>query len=166
MKLYEIDQQIRGLIDPDTGEVADWQTFERLQIERGKAIEGLALLYREKAAEKAAADAERDRLESIGNRAEHQMERLKLLLDDALGEDAKFETGLVSVTTRRTSAIQIDDEDAAYRWLDTHRTEWRHNAQQPYTEYRKLNKRGLAAVLLDHDVPGVRRVNSRRVSVK
>lgn len=41
MTLYEIDRQIEDLIDPETGEVADAEEFDRLQ------MEGVALAYKE-----------------------------------------------------------------------------------------------------------------------
>ena len=34
MTLYEIDQAIQGLVDPETGELMDYEAFAALQMDR------------------------------------------------------------------------------------------------------------------------------------
>lgn len=45
--IYNIDRQLRELIDEETGEVFDTEEAEKLQMEREKKIEGLALMEKE-----------------------------------------------------------------------------------------------------------------------
>lgn len=166
MDLRTIDYRIAGLIDPETGEVADWQEFKKLSMERETAIEELALLILQKQADRETADAEIKRMKATRESLDRQIDRLKLLLDDALGEDAAFSSGRVRVATRRTVATEIYDEDAVFQWLDTHHNAWKGNYEPPYKETRTLSKRGLGTIMIDHDVPGVRQKLSRSVTVK
>ena len=43
MPLYEIDQSIKALVDPETGELLDYEAFARLQMEREAKLENIAL---------------------------------------------------------------------------------------------------------------------------
>ena len=168
MRLYQIDERIRGLIDPETGEVVDWQEFEKLQIEREEALEGIALLCREKQAVIATAKEEKKRFESIAKRAEYQLERLIQLLDDVLNEDSSFSTGRVTIRTRKTTSIEITDESAAEEWLRKYPETWQYNITPPVKTVMAthLSKKGLAEVLANHNIPGVVERTRRSVRVE
>lgn len=47
MTLYEIDQAIQGLVDPETGELMDYEAFAALQMDRDAKIENMALWYKD-----------------------------------------------------------------------------------------------------------------------
>ena len=42
MTLYEIDSRLEALVDPETGEIADFETFEALDMERNRKLENMA----------------------------------------------------------------------------------------------------------------------------
>lgn len=168
MRLYQIDERIRGLIDQETGEVVDWQEFEKLQIEREEALEGIALLCREKQAVIATAKEEKKRFESITKRAEYQLERLLSLLDDVLDEDSGFSTGRVSIKSRRVPYIEIEDEEKALAWLRQNPETWQGNLNSPIktTLETKLMKTGLEEILQNRNIPGVTQRTRRSVRVE
>ena len=41
MTIYEIDDALLSLVDGETGELLDFEEFERLSMERDKKIEGM-----------------------------------------------------------------------------------------------------------------------------
>lgn len=55
MTLYEIDQAIQGLVDPETGELMDYEAFAALQMDRDAKIENMALWYKDLMADAMAA---------------------------------------------------------------------------------------------------------------
>lgn len=168
VRLYQIDDRIRSITDPDTGEVMDWREFEKLQIDRQEALEGIALLCREKQALIATAKEEKKRFDSIAQRAEYQLERLLSLLDDVLDEDSSFSTGRVAVKTRQTPSIEITDEEAVADWLRKNPETWKHNIYSPMeTEMvTHIRKKGLAEMIGSHNIPGVTRRTRRSVRVE
>lgn len=42
MTIYDIDQNLMALVDPETGELLDVEAFARLQMAREKKLEGMA----------------------------------------------------------------------------------------------------------------------------
>ena len=55
MKLYEINAALEALVDPETGELMDYDAFEALNLARDEKIEGMALWYKDMVAEAYAA---------------------------------------------------------------------------------------------------------------
>jgi hypothetical protein len=47
VKIYEIDAEMLSLIDEETGEIADFERFEELQMERDKKVEHMIRWYKE-----------------------------------------------------------------------------------------------------------------------
>ncbi len=62
MTLYDIDRQIEDLIDPETGEITDFEALDALQMERSEKIGQITRAYRNAIAEAAAIGTEIDRL--------------------------------------------------------------------------------------------------------
>ena len=54
MNIYQIDQEILNLVDPETGEIMDWEAFDALQMAREAKIENVACWYKNLVAEAAA----------------------------------------------------------------------------------------------------------------
>ena len=103
MTLYEIDQKIMELIDPETGELLDVDAFDALQMERTKKIENVALWAKNLAAEAAAIKGEVETLTARKNAAERRVESLKAYLAYALNGE-KFSTPRCVVSFRRTKS--------------------------------------------------------------
>ena len=114
MTLYEIDTQITALIDPETGEIADYEQFEQLQMDRAAKIENVACWVKNLRAE---ADAIANEAKSLQERAKSQKnkaDRLESYLEAALHGE-KFSTARVAISWRKSQAVMIEDEAAFLR---------------------------------------------------
>ena len=109
MKLYEINSAIMNLIDPETGELTDTEAFENLQMERTEKLEGLALWYKDLAAEAAAIKAEEKNLADRRIATEKKAESVKNFLQNEL-QGEKLKTPRCAVSYRRSSKVQTEPE--------------------------------------------------------
>ena len=110
MTIYEIDERIAELVDPETGELLDYETFAALQMEREAKIENMALWYKDLTAEAKAIREEEKNLAERRKSAEAKAERLKGYLDTALAGES-YKSAKVAVTYRRSTALEIASED-------------------------------------------------------
>ena len=78
MNLYEIDAAITALVDPETGEVSDFDAFDRLSMARDQKIENIALYYKNLVADAAAYKAEKLAFADRQKAAENKAQRLKV----------------------------------------------------------------------------------------
>ena len=117
MTLYEIDQKMQSLVDPETGELMDYEAFAALQMDREKKIENMALWVKDLSAEAKAIKEEEDNLRDRRRGMENKAERLKTYLSIALGGE-KFQTARCAVSFRKTASVQIDDQDNLIHWLE------------------------------------------------
>lgn len=108
MKLYEIDAALDALINEETGEIADYEAFAELQMQKEQKCENIALALKNARAEAEAIKAEVDELTKRRKAAESRAERLKDYLAEALGGE-KLKTGRVSVSYRRAKSVKLDD---------------------------------------------------------
>lgn len=109
MNLYEIDNAITNLIDPETGEILDIEAFRALNLERDRKIEGMALWVKDLTAEAKAIREEELILQARRKAAERKAESLKRYLTELL-EGSKFKTPKVSISYRNSTALEIADE--------------------------------------------------------
>lgn len=117
MTIYEIDQRILELVDPETGELLDFDAFDELKMERDQKIEGMALWVKELAATASAIKAEIDTLTERKKAVERRCESLKRYLSYIL-QGEKFSTARCSVSFRKSTSVQVDDQDQLIRWLE------------------------------------------------
>ena len=68
MNLYEIDTEILGCVDMETGEIIDDGRLDRLQMEKEKKIENIACWYKNLKAEEGAIDSEIKNLNARSSR--------------------------------------------------------------------------------------------------
>lgn len=115
MSLYQINEEITNLIDQESGEVKDFETFETLSIARDVKIENTALYIKNLNAEVDAIKAEELKLAERRKAAESHSDRLKDYLFNYLNGE-KFSTAKVSLSFRSSKAIKIDDETAFIKW--------------------------------------------------
>jgi hypothetical protein len=80
MTLYEIDQKLMELVDPETGELLDYEAFAAFQMEREEKIENMGLWVKELSAESAAIKQEIDNLTKRKTAADKKAESLKRYL--------------------------------------------------------------------------------------
>ena len=116
MKLYEIDQAIEALVDPETGEVLDFDAFEKLQMDRDQKIENMALKLKNLTAETKMVKEEEDKLSKRRKALERDSERLKGYLTQLLGGE-KFKTARCSVSYRGSKSLQVVDNTSVIDWL-------------------------------------------------
>lgn len=106
----EIDARLLELVDED-GEILDVEEFETLQMARELKAEGMALWVLDLRDEQNAVKAEIARLQARLKAAERKQERLLLFLQTVLRGE-KLKTSLISVSYRRSEAVEISDEEA------------------------------------------------------
>lgn len=117
MTIYEIDARIAELIDPETGELLDYEAFASLQMEREAKIENMALWYKDLTAEAKAIREEEKALAERRRSAENKAERLKGYLDEALAGES-YKSAKVAVSYRRSKAVELADESAVIGELE------------------------------------------------
>ena len=117
MTIYEIDNRLTELVDPETGELLDVEAFEQLQMEREKKLEGMALWVKELAATASAIKAEIDTLQERKKAAERRCESLKRYLAEIL-QGEKFSTPRCAVSFRKSTSVQVEDAALLIRWLE------------------------------------------------
>lgn len=161
MTIYEIDARMAGLIDPETGELLDYEAFASLQMEREAKIENMALWYKDLTAEAKAIREEEKSLAERRKSAENKAERLKGYLDEALAGES-YKSAKVAVSYRRSKAVEISDESAVIGELESSGR----NDCIYYTAPR-VNKVALAHLLKDGGtVPGAELVERNNIQVR
>lgn len=108
MKLYEINKAILECVDPETGELIDFEKFNELQIEKGEKIEGVALWYKDLIAEANAIKEEKDRLAEREKSARNKAERLKSYLSYTLNGE-QFKTARCALSFRKSEKVIVED---------------------------------------------------------
>lgn len=112
MTIYEIDSRIAELVDPETGELLDYEAFAALQMERDAKIENMALWYKDLVGDAKKIREEEKALAERRKAAENKAERLKGYLDTALAGES-YKTSRVAVSYRKSTALEIKSEDEA-----------------------------------------------------
>lgn len=108
MNLYDIDQRILNLIDPETGEVTDADIFDQLQMERTEKLEAVALAYKNYTAEASILAEQEKAFAERKRKAQKHAEYYRSLLERGLAGE-RFETPMVAVSYRRSTAVEITD---------------------------------------------------------
>ena len=111
MNIYEIEQAILNLVDPETGEIADFEALDALSMARDEKIENVALWTKNLNAEAKAIREEEKALAERRRAAETKADSLQRYLDRTLvGE--RFTTTKVAISYRKSKAVEIADEEA------------------------------------------------------
>lgn len=109
MTLYEIDRQLMDLLDDETGEIADYEAFEALRMERDAKIENVALWVKNLKAEAEAIRAEEKALAERRQAAAKKAESLESWLEKAL-DGQNFRTARCACSFRKTQSADPDEE--------------------------------------------------------
>lgn len=159
--LYLIDEKIYALIDPETGEIKNEEALEALQMEREQKIENIALWYKNLLSEAKAIGEEEEALHERRMQRTIKADRLKHLLEHAVGGQ-KYSTPKVEVTFRKSTSLQIDNEDTFIMWAeDTNRDD--------FLKYEapKVRKSEITKALKDGaEIPFVRLVENNNIQIK
>lgn len=161
MNIYQIDQEILNLVDPETGEIMDWEAFDALQMEREAKIENVACWYKNLVAEAAAIRQEELNLQKRRKAVEKLAETREAWLAKHL-DGQKFETARCSITFRKTTKVELEDEAAVIEWAQLHNRDDVLKYVAP-----SVNKAELTKVLkAEVEVPGAALVTGLSMGVK
>ena len=161
MTIYEIDARMAGLIDPETGELLDYEAFASLQMERDTKSENMALWYKDLTAEAKAIREEEKALAERRKSAENKAERLKGYLDEALAGES-YKSAKVAVSYRRSKAVELADESAVIGELESSG-----RGDCIYYTAPRVNKVALARLLKDGGaVPGAELVERNNIQIR
>ena len=171
MKLYEVNMEIERTIeefvDLETGEIiGDMEEMQRrldmLDMERDRILEYLAKLVLNYRAEEKALKEEADRLTDRRKRIGRKEERLLAILDRECG-GIKKELGIATVSYRKSTTLEIDDQEKAINWLREHGHEDCIKVMDPTVSKEKakplLVKGGI-------EIPGLRLEEHNNMSMK
>lgn len=161
MNLYEIDAAITALVDPETGEIVDFEQLEALSMARDAKIENVACWYKNLTAESLAIRSEEKNLAERRQSLERKADSLKKYLGNAL-DGEKFSTAKCAVSFRRTTSVSINDTESVIAWAEK-------SGHGDCVKYREpdVDKTALAKVLkTGESVPGAEIVSGLSVGVK
>lgn len=108
--LYEIDKDILALMDPETGEIADMELLDQLEMEREAKIENVALWQKNENAYIEALRAEKKSIEERIKQAEKSAERRAEWLKKATGGEP-FTTPKCTLTFRTATSVEVVELD-------------------------------------------------------
>lgn len=117
LSIYEIEQEIMALVDPETGEITDYDALDKLNMERETKIENIAMWIKNLTAEAKAIREEEKSLAERRKSNENKAESLEKYLDRALNGD-KFSTAKVAISYRKSNAVEITDEESFIKTAD------------------------------------------------
>lgn len=107
--LYEINEQIAGLVDPETGEIADFETFEKLNLDLDTKIKNIALWIVNLRSDAEQLEEQEKKFRDRKTAAKNKAESLKSLLDGFLsGEKRSFPEVVISY--RKSEQVTVDDD--------------------------------------------------------
>lgn len=163
MKIYEIDAAIEELIaesvDEETGELLfDPEKLEALQMERDRAVENLALYYKNLLAEAEAIKAEEGNLKKRREATLKAAERAESYLAYVL-QGEKFKTARVAVNYRKSTKLELSDWFVS--WAQVHAPD--------FLKYKEpeADKRAITAALKDGtEIPGAALVENNSIQIK
>lgn len=111
-QIYQINSEIQRFleehVDPETGEILDFEGLERLSLKREEILEGLMLTVKNCRAEAEAVKAEKLALAERQSKLEKNVEKLKQFLADEL-HGQKFKTAKVDCSFRKSTSTEITD---------------------------------------------------------
>ncbi len=109
--LYEIDQQLLNLVDPETGEITDEEAFSNLMMEKDTKLSNIALWCMNLRSDIEQYENEIDRFNAKIEKAQKMYDRMFSYLDYALQGNAwKDASGRVSCKYTKSETAEIDDE--------------------------------------------------------
>lgn len=160
MTLYEIAQEMANLIDPETGELKDYEAFEALEMARDEKVDNMAKWIIELEAEAKMVKERADELTKRAQSAKKKAERLREFLQEYLAGE-KRKTADYTIGYRRTEAVEITDEDRTIAWL-------MENDDEALTYQKpKISKTAVKELLkTGRDVPGAELVERQTMQIK
>lgn len=111
MTLYEISEALMACFDPETGELADFEAFDHLQLEREQKIENIACWIKDLISDAAAIREEEKSLADRRRVMENKAESLKNYLSRFLGTGEKYSSARCAVSWRKSQKVEVDMDE-------------------------------------------------------
>ncbi len=153
MTLYEIDEQILGCVDSETGEIIDEEKLAELNIAFDEKVENIALWIKNLLSEAEAIKQEKLKLGDRQKAAENKAESLKKYLSDIM-DGGKFKTARVQIGWRKSTKVIVNDITKLDEDYLTYK--------EPEVNKTKVKNALNAGVVLD----GVELVENRNIQIK
>jgi len=161
MSVYYIDQQIASLVDPETGEIMDYEHFWQLQMERDAVIENMVLSFKNDCADAAAIKAEEAELFARRKKLEERAEQWKSYIAMSLNGE-KFSTPRCVVSWHKSYSLDVPKPDDVIDWAQ--RTGHLSCIRQRPPE---LEKKAVSELLKSGVyVPGAKIITKNNVTIK
>lgn len=157
MTIYEIDNAILQLIDPETGELLDYDAFVALNMERDTKVENIALWVKELRAEADAINNEMTALKKRKESATNKADRLEEYLSNIL-DGKKWSSPKAAITFRESASVQVDTGFVAWALLN--------NDELLSFKEPEPSKKAIKAYLADHECAYARMVTNRSMTIK
>lgn len=157
LKLYEIPDEINNLIDPETGEITDAETLNKLLERYNNGVEWLALEVKNSLAEAEAYKREKDTFAQRQRVAENRVKSLKNYISFLLNGE-KFKTDKVAISFRRSEAVEVDDEFILWAKEQNAYLRWK-EPEVDKTALKDAMKQGI-------EVPHARLVENNSIQIK
>lgn len=107
--LYEINEQIAGLVDPETGEIAGFEAFEKLNLDLDTKIKNIALWIVNLRSDAEQLEEQEKKFRDRKTAAKNKAEFLKNRLDGFLsGEKRSYPEVVISY--RKSEQVTVDDD--------------------------------------------------------
>lgn len=155
--IFEIDQEMMSLIDPETGELLDFEKFLELEMQKNIKVENMALWYKSLCAE---AEAIKNEISALSQRVktkENTAQNLKEYLSKILNGQ-KFESSKCRISYRKSSAVEIENEE----YFLVHANEKYLTKRLPVP-----NKTAIKEALMDGEqIDGARLVEKQNMTIK
>lgn len=108
MNLYEINEQILGCVDEETGEIIDEQKLAELNLARDEKVENIALWIKNLLSDAEAIKQEKMKLAERQKVTENKAESLKKYLASYMN-GGRFNTARVQIGWRKSKQVQVQD---------------------------------------------------------
>ena len=160
MTIFEIDKEIQNLVDPETGELKDYEAFEALQMERDQKLDNVGAWVKDLTAQAKAIREEEQALAERRRVLENKAERLKKYLDLAL-QGSSFSSARCAISYRKSTSVDITDEAKLIRWAKRNKLKDLFQVKTTInkTEAGKLLKTGAG-------IPGAALVEKNNIQIK
>lgn len=160
MTIFEIDSAIQNLVDPETGELLDYEAFEALQMERERKLDNVGAWVKDLTAQATAIREEEQALAERRRVLEAKAERLKAYLDRAL-QGSSFSSPRCEIRYRKSTSVDVTDEEKLIRWAK------RHKMQALFQVKTCINKTETGRVLKSGTaIPGATLVEKNNIQIK
>lgn len=162
MKLYEIDQALLDLTDPETGEILDISAFNALQMERERKLEGMGCWIKDMDAEIDALKREEDALRMRRQKTMNRRRQIWTYLQQMLNGE-KLKTARVAISYRKNPpTVKVANEELLIEWA-------RSRCRSDLLRFREpeLDRKGLLEALKKgEEIPGTEVVQEVGMVIK